>query len=62
MERLTAKSKEELDVILQELVNRTQPVFGNKLIKIVLFGSYARGDFDAESDIDVMVMVNEDDM
>jgi predicted nucleotidyltransferase len=29
---------------------------GDKLYKIILFGSYARGDNDNESDIDIMVL------
>lgn len=31
--------------------------FGSKLDAVILYGSYARGDFDAESDIDIMVRV-----
>ena len=36
---------------------------GNKLCKIILYGSYARGDFNEDSDIDVMVLadINNDD-
>jgi predicted nucleotidyltransferase len=58
---LSAKSKEELSLILNELVDKVSPLFGDKLKKVVLFGSYARGDYDAESDIDVMLMLNEDE-
>ena len=29
---------------------------GDKLDKVILFGSYARGDYDHESDIDIMVL------
>jgi predicted nucleotidyltransferase len=61
LQQLTAKSPEELDQILNELTERVLPVFGDKLKKIVLFGSYARGDYDAESDIDIMLMINEDE-
>ena len=34
---------------------------GDKLCKIILYGSYARGDFNEDSDIDVMVLANIDD-
>lgn len=61
MEALTARTTEELGEILDELVSNIKPVFGDKLIKVVLFGSYARGDFEAESDIDVMILVDESD-
>jgi len=32
-------------------------LLGNDLSKVILYGSYARGDFEAESDVDVMVLV-----
>jgi predicted nucleotidyltransferase len=40
-------------MILNELIERVRPVFGDKLKKVILFGSYARGDYDAESDVDI---------
>jgi len=33
-------------------------LFAAKLDKVILYGSYARGDFDEESDIDVMIVVD----
>ncbi len=30
--------------------------FGNKIKKVILFGSYARGDYNEESDIDILVI------
>ncbi len=32
--------------------------YGDKLQKVVLFGSYARGDFHDESDVDVMPVID----
>jgi predicted nucleotidyltransferase len=61
MSGLTAKTQEELKNIFAELISRVQPVFGDKLKKVILFGSYARGDYDAESDIDVMLILDQDD-
>lgn len=61
MSELRARTEAELKTILDELVNNVQPIFGESLKKVILFGSYARGDFDAESDIDVMLLVNEDE-
>ena len=61
MADLKAKTKAEVDMILNEIVDRVRPVFGEKLKKVVLYGSYARGDYDAESDVDVMFMIDEDD-
>jgi len=36
-------------------------LFGKKLYEIKLFGSYARGDFHDESDIDIMIILDVDD-
>jgi len=47
--------------ILQLTGNKAQELFGDRLKKIVLYGSYARGDYDEESDIDVMLLVDMDD-
>ncbi|MEI6132630.1 MAG: nucleotidyltransferase domain-containing protein [Bacillota bacterium] len=33
-------------------------IFGNKLLGIVLFGSYARNDFSKESDIDYFIILD----
>lgn len=33
-------------------------LFGESLVKVILFGSYARGDYNKNSDIDIMVLVN----
>jgi len=33
-------------------------LFQNKLHSVILYGSFARGDFDEESDVDILVVVN----
>lgn len=35
-----------------------QNVLGDKLHQIILYGSYARGNYDNESDIDIMVLAD----
>ena len=45
---------------LTKIRDFSQSLFGNKLEAVILFGSYARGDFDEESDVDVMIIVNLD--
>ena len=42
---------------LAELVERLRRRYGDDLLRVVLFGSKARGDFDEESDLDVLVVV-----
>ena len=50
-----------IDSISKEYVTEINNIFGDKLRKVILYGSYARGDFDDESDIDVMVLVDMQD-
>lgn len=42
---------------LVALVDRLRQRYGDDLLRVVLFGSKARGDSDEESDIDVLVVV-----
>jgi len=60
MTKLTAKTEVELKQILDELIKDVIPIFDEKLKRVILFGSYARGDYDAESDIDVMFLIDDD--
>lgn len=53
-------TKIELNSILGELIKIYQSVYGEQLVKIVLYGSYARGDYDGESDIDIVALVHGD--
>lgn len=47
-----------LKIILDKVCRYSRDAFGDKLCAVKLYGSYARGDFDDESDIDVMVVVD----
>lgn len=42
--------------LLTEYVSVLKQLYGAKLKKVILFGSYARGDFGPESDIDIMIL------
>ena len=55
-ERLSHLTPNELEA-LESLVNRLGQRYGDDLQRLVLFGSKARGDFDEESDLDVLVVV-----
>lgn len=51
-------SRNTLDVLLKETHTGLRKIFGEKLDRVILYGSYARGDYDSESDIDVMALVD----
>lgn len=50
-----------IDTRLNEITARTvseyRKIFGNALVKVILYGSYARGDYDEESDVDIVALV-----
>ena len=50
-----------LNSILQECTDGLREIFGNTLKQVILYGSHARGDFNSESDIDIMVLVEMSD-
>jgi predicted nucleotidyltransferase len=41
---------------LEEFVRRAKAEHGAKIEKIIVFGSYARGDYSEESDVDILVV------
>ncbi|MBM4275018.1 MAG: nucleotidyltransferase domain-containing protein [Deltaproteobacteria bacterium] len=50
--------KDTLRRVLGELRERLTALYGNRLMRLVLYGSAARGDYDPEgSDIDVLVVL-----
>lgn len=49
---------EQLNVLKADLVNKYSSLFGNSLRQVILYGSYARGDFNEESDVDVAALVD----
>jgi len=46
---------------LQEFIRRTRAELGDRIERIVLYGSRARGDYDEDSDVDVLVFVRNSD-
>jgi len=48
---------EKLRTILVDVRQRLESLYGDRLVKLVLFGSQARGDAEPGSDIDVLVVL-----
>jgi predicted nucleotidyltransferase len=53
---LTSREK----AALSEFVARLQEKYADDVVLVMLFGSKVRGDFDEESDLDVLVVVESD--
>lgn len=49
---------EETRVLLGQYIEELRRIYGTHLKQIILYGSYARGDYRDDSDIDLMVLVD----
>ena len=58
MSELQVCTQENLQKVLKKTKLALEEIFGEKLKAVILYGSYARGDQDEESDIDVMALVD----
>lgn len=47
-----------ISTILFGFANQIKDILGNKLTKVIVYGSYARGDYCENSDVDIMILVN----
>lgn len=52
------RTKQQAAEIIAELCGKVALLFPQNKIEAILFGSYARGEADAESDIDVLLLVD----
>ena len=51
----------DVEQIIEEFTIKTKKILGNHLKQIILYGSYARGDFNENSDIDIMILIDTKD-
>lgn len=50
-----------MEHLLRNYADSLRSLYGSHLKAVILYGSYARGDFNEDSDVDVMVLVDLDD-
>lgn len=48
--------------ILMEYIDTMKKIYGSHLKEVILYGSYARGDFHSDSDIDIMILLDITDL
>jgi predicted nucleotidyltransferase len=58
VETLPVKSDEKWAKAVNAALSTLKSYFGDRLTDVILFGSYARGDQDAESDVDLLAVTN----
>ena len=49
---------EEKGEVLKAFVKQIRKIFGASLRQIILYGSYARGDYRDNSDMDIMILTS----
>ncbi len=52
----------EMHSLLSEYVSTVRKIYGHHLKQVILYGSYARGDYTKDSDVDLMLLVDLDEM
>lgn len=52
------KDRKMIHKIYKETLKESLEVYGDKLESIILYGSYARGDYNEDSDIDIALIID----
>ena len=55
-------TQSQLNILLKKISEIYKSVYGEKLVRVILYGSYARGDFSDDSDLDIVALVHGDRM
>ncbi|MCK4762661.1 MAG: nucleotidyltransferase domain-containing protein [Candidatus Aminicenantes bacterium] len=51
-----------IDHLISDVESELTNLFYDKLAKIILYGSYARGDYDDDSDVDIIALIDDDNL
>ena len=52
------KLSNNINPIVNDFLNKVKELLQDRLKKVILYGSYARGDYDNSSDIDIMLLTD----
>jgi len=55
-------NNEKINSVIPKIKKRIKKSFGDKVKKIILYGSYARGDYNKDSDVDILVIVDDSNL
>lgn len=47
-----------IQTLLTQYLSEVQKIYGAHLKSVILYGSYARGDYSSDSDVDIMLLVD----
>ena len=48
--------------LVEQYVEAVKKIYGSHVRQIILYGSYARGDYREDSDVDIMILVDMSDL
>lgn len=57
-----ALTSAQLKSLSRKVKQALTELYGDRLDRVILYGSYARGDFHAESDVDYLVVLRDEDI
>ncbi len=51
-------TENQMENLLRDIAVGSKEIFNDALHSVILYGSYARGDYDEESDVDIMILAD----
>ena len=53
---------QSMDTLMKQYIAQVREIYGSHLRKVILYGSFARGDSRPDSDIDLMILIDMSDV